>query len=58
MTNVRELTIDELDAVSGGETVNCTVVKTVDFFGWTFAKAKCDNGQTVIVVQPPPTTPA
>jgi bacteriocin-like protein len=53
MNEMRELTINELDAVSGGEKVNCTVTKAVTVFGWTFAEAKCENGMTIKVIQPP-----
>lgn len=52
MNEVRELTIDELDTVSGGEKTTCTVTQTFDFFGFHFAKAACDNGMTLWVVQP------
>jgi bacteriocin-like protein len=53
MNAMRELTMNELDAVSGGQTVKCTVTKAVTVLGWTFGEAKCENGQTIKIIQPP-----
>ena len=52
MTEMRELTIDELDAVGGGEVVNCTVTKVYgSALGYTWGEVKCENGQTGVVIQ-------
>ena len=54
MNEMRALTIDEFDAVSGGKTFDCTVTKVVECFAFTIIEGKCDNGQTVRIIAPAP----